>query len=181
MTSPSPADVVLWSGTADPSVWDAVTRLYVEAFAAPPYGEEPGQLGEIAVWGPAFLATPGAALVTGTQDGDTLGFALGRTLASDPGWQRLLGRCSTAEATALTGDPHDVFVIQELATAAAARRRGIARLCLARLLGARPESRVVLGVYEQAVQAHRFYAALGYTAVGAVTIEGGQRLDVLAR
>ncbi|WP_203579795.1 GNAT family N-acetyltransferase [Microbacterium hibisci] len=181
MPSLSPPVVELWSAQADAAVWNAVTRLFVEAFSAPPYDEDPGRLGEIAVWGPELLATPGGTLAVATQDSAILGFGLGRTLSSDAGWQRLLRRCDTAETTSLADAADDVFVIQELATAAAARRRGVAELCLTRLLESRCEAHVVLGVYAQAEPAQRFYARLGYRVLGNVTIDGGQRLDVLTR
>ncbi|MBW9093299.1 GNAT family N-acetyltransferase [Microbacterium jejuense] len=168
-TEPSPA-----------TPWAAVTSLYCEVFTAEPYGEDPQDLAEISTWGPGFLATPGSALVTASDAEGLVAFALGRPLSSDEGWQRLLRRAQTPAADALADTHGPVFIVQELATSPRARRRGIARACLERLVPREDGLRAVLGVFAVATDALAFYERLGFGSVGGVTVADGRRLELLA-
>lgn len=160
-----------FDGTAPPEVWAAATLLFTEAFAAAPYFEDPEELATIASWGPEQLAQRGGRLVVATSAGVMTAFALSHGLADDPIWQRILveAAVSSIQGCLSLAPPESIVVLQELAVSPAYRGQGIARECVRLLLADRPETTVVLGVYEQAAAARSMYFAWGFEELGQTT------------
>lgn len=152
------------------SVWDEVATVFSAAFSAPPYLEDPSELSRIVVWGPEQLAQTGGRLVTARNAERLVGFALAHGLEGDSSWLGILGSLNIPDSRALEmlTRPLDTVVVHELAVVADQRGKGIARSCLRMLLSDRIESRVVLGVYEQAADARSMYDRWGFEDIGVV-------------
>ncbi|WP_104091231.1 GNAT family N-acetyltransferase [Arthrobacter sp. GMC3] len=162
-----------FSGCATPALWRRVSELFVQVFAAEPYGEDPEELRQIEVWGPAQLALAGGQLVTCSHQEQLLGFALAHSLHGDQSWQKILtavlgatDSVRTGDSSPLPADPREILILQELAVAPAARGQGIAKSALAAVFAGRAETHAVLGVYGQAANARQMYLRWGFTELG---------------
>ena len=162
-------------------LWSRIANLYIEAFSAPPYAEDPGELAEILEWGPGILHGPGGRLVVARDDDDVVGFALGQPLHFSPDWQGLLERCGTPETEAMRAAPEQTFIVREIATSARARGRGIGTKCLARLTQGAGVPTTALAVYAHAEEARKFYRRLAFDQIGALTTGQGHELLILTR
>ena len=157
-----------YEGAAPARTWAEVTALFVAAFSAEPYGEDPRELAQLSTWGPAQLARPGGRLTVAHRDGRPAGLALLHRLDAEESWPAIL-RSTTghpAVAAALRR-PRDAVVLHELAVEPGFRGRGVARDCLREVLRDRDETHVFVGVHESAPQARAVYERWGLERAGA--------------
>ncbi|MHA7306270.1 GNAT family N-acetyltransferase [Arthrobacter sp. TMN-49] len=161
-----------FAGHAPPALWAEVSMLFSATFSADPYLEDPAELVTITGWGPVQLAQPGGRLVVVHSDGILAAFALSHGLAEDAPWQQIVADAVTPDSQYRTACPENIVVIQELAVAAPHRGRGLARECVRRLLANRPETHVMLGVYDQATPARALYRKWGFEELGTTTAAG---------
>jgi len=163
-----------FTGSAPGAAWDDVTALFVEAFTAEPYNEDALDLGTIRQWGPEHLGHRGGRLVTASDGGRLVGFALAHGLDADPAWLGILAQLAEGSdaASAALAQPDDTVVVHELAVTASERGRSIGRTCLAALLRDRTESQTFIGVYERATAVAAMYRHWGLTEAGRVPMPG---------
>jgi len=172
-TPPVPTEAALmtcstYEGSAPAQTWTEVTALFVAAFAAQPYEEDPQELALIAGWGPTQLAQPSGRLTVAEQGEHVVGFALVHSLAEDEPWQSILATMSghSAVAEALSR-PETAVIVHELAVRPMSRGQGVARTCLREVLRGRDETRVFIGVYDSATDAVAMYERWGLIKIGA--------------
>jgi ribosomal protein S18 acetylase RimI-like enzyme len=156
-----------YEGSAPPETWAAVTALFVAAFAAAPYGEDPQELAHIQTWGPTQLSHPGGRLTVAEQGGRPAGFALVHGLVEDQPWQAILATLAGHPAAVDALDrPEEALVVHEVAVHEGFRGRGVARTLLREVLRDRDEARVFIGVYESAEDAVAMYERWGLVRAG---------------
>lgn len=156
-----------YEGSAPPETWAEVTALFVAAFAAAPYGEDPQELAHIQTWGPTQLSHPGGRLTVARQGAQCAGFALVHGLVEDQPWQAILATLAAHPAAVDALDrPEDVLVVHEVAVHEGFRGRGVARTLLREVLRDRDEARVLIGVYASAEDAVTMYELWGLVRVG---------------
>lgn len=161
-----------FAGHAPPAVWAEVATLFSATFSADPYFEDPAELATITGWGPVQLVQPGGRLVVTHGEDGLAAFALSHGLAEDVPWQQIVAAAVTPDSPYRRACPENIVVIQELAVAAAHRGRGLARECVRRLLANRPETHVMLGVYDQAAPARALDRKWGFEELGTTTAAG---------
>lgn len=156
-----------YEGSAPRETWAEVTALFVAAFAAEPYGEDPQELAGIGTWGPTQLSHPGGRLTVARQGEQCAGFALVHGLVEDGPWRAILATLAghPAAADALSR-PGRALVVHELAVHEGFRGRGVARTLLREALRGRDEARVFVGVHESAGDAVAVYERWGLVRVG---------------
>lgn len=164
-----------YDGVAPGSVWAGVAAVFQAAFGAAPYFEDPVELEEIVQWGPGRLAGVGGRLAVSRCEERIVGFALVHGLSGDQHWARTLPFLEPADprVAGMLSSPHNTVVVDELAVDPEYRGRGVAKECLARCIGKRRETRVVLGVFEQAQEARAMYVRWGLENLGTVLVRDG--------
>lgn len=166
-------EYALFDQDAPAAVWAGVSRVYVLAFAAPPYDESPDELRQVEQWGPAMLATPGGRLVVALRNAQVLGFVISERLDHDQSWQQLLRTAGGSLGADIAAAPSAAVIVQELAVDGQQRGQGIARALVSRLLADRPEAHAVLSVYQQAAQVRTMYQRWGFHELGATVADDG--------
>jgi len=157
-----------YEGSAPTQTWPEVTALFVAAFAAEPYEEDPQELALFEGWGPTQLAQPSGRLTVTEQDGHVVGFAFVHSLAEDEPWQAILTTMSGHPTVAgALSRPETALIVHELAVRQMSRGQGVARTCLREVLRGRDETRVFIGVYDSAADAVAMYERWGLVKVGA--------------
>ncbi|GAA3215626.1 GNAT family N-acetyltransferase [Actinocorallia longicatena] len=138
----------------------ALTDLYTEVYAEPPYNSAPKFSRA------RFLArtrdqinSPGFALAAAERDpAELLGFAFGFTLPAGTWWAN-----TGAPPAPLLDEP--VFAVVELVVAASARAQGLGRRLLDELLAGRPERYATLAAVLDG-PAYAMYLRWGWQKVG---------------
>lgn len=164
-----------FDGEAPGPVWREVAGVFQTVFAAAPYFEDPVELADIVQWGPGRLASGGGRLVVARCGGKVVGFSLVHGLAGDQDWapSLLLLDASDVRVAEMLTFPHGTVVVDELAVHPEYRGLGAAKECLARSIGDRSETRVLLGVFDQAKEARAMYARWGFGDLGTAPVRDG--------
>ncbi|MCK8468749.1 GNAT family N-acetyltransferase [Microbacterium sp. KSW4-16] len=167
-----PLSLTTFAQSTSASDWHDIADLFVAAFSASPYFEDPNELRTITDWGPQMLAGDGR-LVTARADGELVGFALAHGLSDDAPWQQILSQLEDIEqAAAALETPQNALVVHELAVRESERGQGVARACMQELLDGRSETQTFIGVYERAVAAQSMYRHWHFDPIGRVPMPG---------
>lgn len=112
----------------------------------------------------AYSERRGFALVSGSIEGELVGYALGYTLLSGSGWWSGLRSSADPDEVYETGDR--TFALNEIMVREAFRRRGYARMLHDALLGNRKEQRATLLVLPGNEPARTAYVSWGWRKLG---------------
>ena len=160
-------EVELLGGATARGIEGELRQVCAEAFAAPPYFKTAEDIAATFKRFPAQTKRPGFALAVAYDEGKLLtALAYGYPLGANTGWWNDTLEPVPAELTAEDG--HRSFAIFELAVRQDWQRRGVGRAVHDRLIGDRPEQRVILNCRQDADAAQAFYRSLGYRRVTSV-------------
>lgn len=144
----------------------AIAGLYADAFAEPPYEEDPvrslvefpDRVRRYAVEKPEFR------LFHASEHGEVLGFVLGTGIGPGDWWWNRLNETLAEPHRTLWLDQQQ-FAIAELVVKASARRSGVGRALMKEVLADLPYDSALLACYPNAVAPQRLYASLGWTVI----------------
>ncbi|WP_164233758.1 GNAT family N-acetyltransferase [Microbacterium hydrocarbonoxydans] len=159
----------------------AVADVYADAFAEPPYDENPeDSRTEIIARIRRYAAEkPRFRLLLAMADDTVAGFVLGTGIGPGDWWWGRLDAALSDEARAEWLRPQQ-FSVAELAIAAGRRRSGLARDLMTAVLRDLPYDTALLGCYRDAEPAKRLYASLGWTVIDAAAqITPNRRIQVM--
>jgi GNAT superfamily N-acetyltransferase len=153
-----------WDGTEDQL--DAIARLYADAFAEPPYDEDPARsLIEFPQRIRRYAAEkPEFRLRTATEDGDLVGFVLGTGIGPGDWWRDRLNATLAAPHRARWLEQQQ-FGVAELVVKPSHRRSGLGRALMNDVLDGLPYNSALLACYPDAVAPQRLYTSLGWTVI----------------
>lgn len=114
-----------------------------------------------------YGSRPGFQLVTGSLNGELIGFTLGFTLPSGSRWWRGF-LCEVVDPELLHETGTRTFAVNELMVRRSWRRRGFATQLSHSLLEGRPEERATLLVRAENTAAYTAYKSWGFTTIGQV-------------
>ncbi|MGW4392988.1 N-acetyltransferase family protein [Streptomyces sp. NPDC004685] len=161
------------AGTLLPDFAEAIRRVYVEAFSAPPWKEDEANADQYLQRLASDVARPGFTAALAMEGGTLLGFATGWTTPSPfPS-----GRCYPHVAVALGTDRTAAWLcggreVDELAVTGAARGRGIGAALLDAVTADEPAGRCWLLTSVRATSTVSFYRRLGWVQATHPTPEG---------
>lgn len=150
--------------------FDAICELYDEVFAEPPMHWSVGQSAEHRETLERLMGSPGFGVVLAHAGERLVGFAYGRTLATDTHWWDNFLSPVPAEVTAER--PGRTFAVIDVGAQRAWRGQGLGRRLLEALLADRTEERATLAVEPEAERSQGFYRHLGWQRVG--RLRGGE-------
>lgn len=141
----------------------AIVDLYGRSFAEAPYLVGPEDVERFAQILPKHATLPAFRMIVAVQFGIPVGFAYGHTNA--PGqwwWEQVAPGLSDAQLAEWFAG---AFAVVELAVAPEARRQGIARRLLQRLLANVPHHAAVLSTIQAETPAMGLYRRLGWETI----------------
>lgn len=140
-----------------------IVDLYGRAFAEAPYLVGPEDVERFAELLPRHAKLPGFRMVIAVQFGIPVGFTYGHT--NEPGqwwWEQVAPGLSDAQRAEWF---EGAFAVVELGVAPEARRQGIARRLLRRLLAGLPHHTAVLSTIQAETPAMTLYRRLGWETI----------------
>lgn len=152
--------------TADEAQLALAADLYADAFAEPPYAEDPAvSRTDLLERAPRYVRTkPHGRMLLAWQGEEIIGLALGTGIGPGDWWHdRVAPLLDRSVRERWLGE--GTFGVAELAVSATHRRTGIAAALMHALLEGLPCSTAVLGVHATADAAHRFYLAQGWLGI----------------
>lgn len=145
-------------------VFGPVCNLYDEVFSEPPMTWSPGQSEEHRETLHRLVDSPGFGITVASDGDDLIGFAYGRTLATDTKWwDNFLEPVPPEMTTEYEGR---TFAVIDFGVRRDHRGQGLGRQLLDTLLADRPEERATLAVEPEADNSQGFYRHLGWHFVG---------------
>jgi ribosomal protein S18 acetylase RimI-like enzyme len=153
-----------WDGTQEQLI--AISQLYADAFAEPPYDEDPARsLVEFPERVRRYAEEkPEFRLLLATEHGELLGFVLGTGIGPGDWWWDRLNETLSEQHRALWLEQRQ-FAIAELVVKAPVRRSGVGRALMNDVLADLPYDSALLACYPDAVAPQRLYTSLGWTVI----------------
>lgn len=161
-----PRNATLRSGAAElcRNLFDPICDLYDEVFSEPPMHWSTGQSEEHRETLRRLADSPGFGLTVAFDGDDLIGFAYGRTLATDSKWWDNFLEPVPPEMT--TERDGRTFAVIDFGVRRDHRGLGLGRQLLDMLLADRPEERATLAVEPEADNSQGFYRHLHWRLVG---------------
>lgn len=156
--------IARWDGTQEQL--GLVARLYADAFAEPPYGEDAARnLVEFPARVSRYVAEkPEFRLLVAAEAGEPIGFVLGTGIGPGDWWWDRLDE-TLAEPQRSRWLEQQQFGVAELVVRSASRRSGVGRALMREVLAGLPYDSALLGCFPDAVAPQRLYASLGWTLI----------------
>ncbi|MFF7991811.1 GNAT family N-acetyltransferase [Kitasatospora xanthocidica] len=160
------------------SLEEQLRAVFIEAFAEPPYGDGPPDVGRAFRRFRSQVRRHGFRAAVAFDAETVVGMAYGYPLAANTGWWDALTEPAPEELR--REDGRRTFGLFELAVRPAWRRRGVATELHRALVDGLDNRRVMLNSRPEATAAQAAYRAWGYRRLGAaVPWEGAAEHDVM--